>query len=800
MKDMGEANIILGNKIKRENKGIVITQSHYIEKILKKFNREDCSPVSTPMDLVEKLKPNTGKPVDQLEYSRVIGCLMYAMTSTRPNIAYAVGRLSRFTSNPSRQHWQAITRVFKYLKGTMNYGLSYMGYPSVLEGVISWASKKQTCITGSTMESEFVALAAAGARLKESPMCLILGFPSISVTLVVARVGPLSGKGPRVIVSADASDLPRSLHVHGGVMSDDARITAATVAKWHKRSKNFDSSSVTGTSRETLEKLYLGMIKNKGVEGGSSELKVDIYDPLYLHSQDIGFQLITFKLEGTENYKVLAHPSDQVLIVLKSKIKDLAQINSGSCDICHKAKQTREPFALSEHKSKNLGDLVHLDVWGPYKVVSRDGFRLPTVVLAVLDEFDKFAFSNTSSRKDISGDEYATETIVSEGIQGTDLHDDESESEGEDIESFDVKYSINKVVNYSNLSVDNFVLTTSINKIYESTTYLEVVKDSRWIEAMNQEMEALNRNNTWEITDLLSNRKPIGCKWVFRVKYKANDEVERFKARLVAKGFNQREGIDYEETFSPVVKIVTVRCVSSLAINNKWSLFQLDINNAFLYGDLEEDVYMSMPEGYSDKNDKKVGNLVKSLYGLKQAPRKWNEKLSSILLENGFVKSVNDFSLFIKNDQDIVLILLVYVDDIVITGNNLDEITKFKQFLSGICLTQRKYCTELLSEFGMLACKPCSTPIDVNPENKKVISKFGDDEPLTGITQYQKLVVQAESRAAHIAEGLKLLKTEEFKGHVGRFQVKATYSPSQASQPLLSLFYCMFWIYSSLSC
>ncbi|GJZ64767.1 zinc finger, CCHC-type containing protein [Tanacetum coccineum] len=187
MKEMGEADVILGIKIKRENKGIVITQSHYIEKILKKFNRKDCSPVSTPMDPVEKLKPNTGKPVDRLEYSRAIGCLMYAMTSTRPDIAYAVGRLSRFTSNPSRQR-QAITRVFKYLKGTMNYSLSYMEYPSVLEGysdaswinhvedssstsgwvfllgggAISWASKKQTCITGSTMESEFVALAAAG--------------------------------------------------------------------------------------------------------------------------------------------------------------------------------------------------------------------------------------------------------------------------------------------------------------------------------------------------------------------------------------------------------------------------------------------------------------------------------------------------------------------------------------------------------------------------------------------------------------------------------------------------------------
>ncbi|GKA34493.1 zinc finger, CCHC-type containing protein [Tanacetum coccineum] len=133
MKDMGEADVILGIKIKRKNKGIVITQSHYIEKILKKFNREDCSPVSTSMDLVEKIKPNTGKPVDQLEYLRAIGCLIYAMTSTRPDIPYAVGRLSRFTNNPNIQHWHAITRVFKYLKGTMNYGLSYVRYPSVLE-------------------------------------------------------------------------------------------------------------------------------------------------------------------------------------------------------------------------------------------------------------------------------------------------------------------------------------------------------------------------------------------------------------------------------------------------------------------------------------------------------------------------------------------------------------------------------------------------------------------------------------------------------------------------------------------
>nr|GEV34316.1 zinc finger, CCHC-type [Tanacetum cinerariifolium] len=158
MKDMGEADVILGIKIKCENKRIVITQSHYIEKFLKKINLEDCSPVSTLMDPGEKLKPNTGKPMDQLEYSRAIGCLMYAMTSTRVDIAYAIGRLSRFTSNPSRQHWQAITRINHVEDSSSTSGWVFL----LGGGAILWASKKQTYIIGSTIESEFVALAATG--------------------------------------------------------------------------------------------------------------------------------------------------------------------------------------------------------------------------------------------------------------------------------------------------------------------------------------------------------------------------------------------------------------------------------------------------------------------------------------------------------------------------------------------------------------------------------------------------------------------------------------------------------------
>ncbi|GJU53920.1 zinc finger, CCHC-type containing protein, partial [Tanacetum coccineum] len=145
MKDMGEADVILGIRIKHESNGISISRSYYIKKVLKKFNYFDCTPVSTPMDTSEKLMPNDGQAVSQLEYSRMIGCLMYAMTCTRPDIAFVVGKLSRHTSNPGTQHWQAIQRVLKYLKKPMDYRLLYTGYPSVLEGYTdaSWISNTE---------------------------------------------------------------------------------------------------------------------------------------------------------------------------------------------------------------------------------------------------------------------------------------------------------------------------------------------------------------------------------------------------------------------------------------------------------------------------------------------------------------------------------------------------------------------------------------------------------------------------------------------------------------------------------
>ncbi|GJW07202.1 zinc finger, CCHC-type containing protein [Tanacetum coccineum] len=160
-------------------------QSYYIEKVLKKFNYSDCTPVSTPMDSCEKLMPNRGLAVSQLEYSRVIGCLMYAMTYTRPDNAFVVGKLSSYTSNPGTQHWQAIQRVLKYLKKTMDYRMIYSGYPSVLKGYnASWISNTED--NSSISESEFVALTAAGKEAEWLKNLLL------EIPLWVKPIAPIS--------------------------------------------------------------------------------------------------------------------------------------------------------------------------------------------------------------------------------------------------------------------------------------------------------------------------------------------------------------------------------------------------------------------------------------------------------------------------------------------------------------------------------------------------------------------------------------------------------------------------------
>ena len=170
--------------------------------------------------------------------------------------------------------------------------------------------------------------------------------------------------------------------------------------------------------------------------------------------------------------------------------------------------------------------------------------------------------------------------------------------------------------------------------------------------------------------DLPPTRTTIGCKCVFTVKENPDGSVNKYKARLVAKAFHQQLGFDYKETFSPVIKHVTVRLILSLAISHNWPLQQLDVNNAFLKGILEDEVYMTQPPGFVSSNKTQVCRIHKAIYGLTQAPRAWFDKLKATLRSFKFSSSKHDPSLFVFSENQFVVYILVYVGDITITGKN----------------------------------------------------------------------------------------------------------------------------------
>ena len=320
-------------------------------------------------------------------------------------------------------------------------------------------------------------------------------------------------------------------------------------------------------------------------------------------------------------------------------------------------------------------------------------------------------------------------------------------------------FPIESILSYDRLSTPHRAFTIALSICAKPKSYAKAARDPRWQAAMSDEIQALEINNTWQLTSLPAGKVPIGCKWVYKVKHRADGSIERFKARLVAKGYTQQEGLDCYETFSPVVKFVTVRTILAVAAALDWHLVQLDVNNAFLHGDLYKEVYMLPPPGCGSKGEPDlVCKLTKSLYGLKQANRQWFSKLSTTIINHGFTQS-SDYSMFTRVHNDVIIVILVYVDDILVASNNLEAISKFKQFLhdqfklkdlgplkyslglkvarssTGISVCQRKYVLELLAEVGQLAAKPIKSPME---QHTKLPNYHGD--LLIDPSQYRRLV------------------------------------------------------------
>ncbi|RVW92097.1 Retrovirus-related Pol polyprotein from transposon RE1 [Vitis vinifera] len=267
-----------------------------------------------------------------------------------------------------------------------------------------------------------------------------------------------------------------------------------------------------------------------------------------------------------------------------------------------------------------------------------------------------------------------------------------------------VKYPMSNYVSNHRLSESNKSFVNQLSTVAIPNSVQEALADPRWKAAMNEEMKSLQKNETWELVECPPGKKPVGCRWIYTVKYKADGSIERFKARLVAKGYTQTYGIDYTETFAPVAKINTVRVLLSLAANLDWPLQQFDVKNAFCMASyLKKYIWIFHQDAWCQKSN---------------------------------VRSNSDHTLFLKKQHGKITTLIVYVDDMVVTGNDPEERKALQNYLSrefemkdlgplkyflgievsrsseGIFLSQRKYALDLLQETGMSGCQPVNTPIE----------------------------------------------------------------------------------------
>ena len=285
---------------------------------------------------------------------------------------------------------------------------------------------------------------------------------------------------------------------------------------------------------------------------------------------------------------------------------------------------------------------------------------------------------------------------------------------------------------------------------------------------MREEFDALQRNRTWQLVPRPPRANVITGKWVFRHKTRPDGSLERYKARWVVRGFRQRAGVDFTDTFAPVVKPGTIRAVLQLAVSRAWPVHQLDVSNAFLHGHLDEQVFCQQPTGFVDTDyPDHVCLLSRSLYGLKQTPRAWYQRIAAFLQQQGFRSTRSDASLFVYHQGHATAYLLLYVDDIILTASSpallqqitarlgtefaLKDLGALHYFLgievvrraTGFFLHQQKYAYELLERAGMLNCKPASTPVDTKAKVSAVEGSPASDAPfyrsIVGALQYLTL-------------------------------------------------------------
>ena len=264
---------------------------------------------------------------------------------------------------------------------------------------------------------------------------------------------------------------------------------------------------------------------------------------------------------------------------------------------------------------------------------------------------------------------------VEEGVEEGEENEEGIEEEQVGEEDDEVQPRLSQRVTTKPSYLDDYIILAEVECerllmiINEEPWDFKEAKDVKvWVDACKDEIFSIEKNDTWDLVELPVGVKPIGLKWVFKIKRNADGSISKYKARLVAKGYVQKHGIDFDEVFAPVARVETIRLIIALAASNGWEVHHLDVKTAFLHGELKEDVFVVQPEGFIiEGQEHKVYKLKKALYGLRQAPRTWNIKLNQILRRLKFVRCSKEPSLYRREENGELLVVVVYVDDLLNT-------------------------------------------------------------------------------------------------------------------------------------
>jgi hypothetical protein len=446
---------------------------------------------------------------------------------------------------------------------------------------------------------------------------------------------------------------------------------------------------------------------------------------------------------------------------------------------------------------------IHPDTAGWYKLMAKAkegiliGYEGPGYRVFVPEENKIRVSSHVDVKEDQKGADYfriGARTVPETPVLNT------ASSDTSDTEEDTIVVEVPRLDDNQNIalkaSVQEAQETRTVQEAQEPRTVQEALARSdgdKWKAAIDEEMASLNKNHTWELVDMPKNRNLVSCKWVFKVKSSG-----RYKARLVARGFSQEYGLDYSETYAPVARFSSIRLMLALAARHGLRMQQMDVQTAFLYGDLKEEIYMEQPDGYVEGN--RVCRLRKSLYGLKQAPRVWNQVIDQFFKSMGLVPLECDPAVYVDRDQasrgQLPLMLAVYVDDLVIIGLDMDQIQGLKRELcerfnmsdlgdardllgieieqqsdGSLFIHQGRYIGELLAKHQMEGSKPVATPMASKITGPPDDTNQNEYQQLTGALMWPSLATRPDISYA--------------VGYLARFNSRPTIAHQQAQKRVL---------------